>query len=173
MVKINIQKQKIWLKFNFKIVFEFEELFDLKRNELINFIAIFNCEKLDNIMAIIMIILKLYSIDARAIYQYAKNNKVKGRPIIKGINNLIGKIIISGINWSWRNLCNEEVWKFLLIKLANKKIKKLINEKFNKKKNIDCIDSIDCMPIAEIINPILLIEKNIQINLRCFSLKSL
>ena len=46
------------------------------------------------------------------------------------------------------------------------KIKKFTKAKFNKKKNRDCIDSIDCMPIAETINPILLIEKNAQINFK-------
>ncbi len=45
-------------------------------------------------------------------------------------------------------------------------MKKFTKEKFNKKKKSDCIDSIDCMPIAEIIKPILPIEKNAQINFK-------
>ena len=45
-------------------------------------------------------------------------------------------------------------------------MKKLTKEKFNKKKNNDCIDSTDCMPIAEIIKPIFPIEKNAQINFK-------
>lgn len=103
---------------------------------------------------------------ARAMYQYPKNIKENGTPAIKTITNLKGIVAKWLVCEILKIFLIDEVWQFFFIKLANKKIKKLTKAKLIRKKNSACIDSIDCIPIAETIKPMFEIEKKIQINFK-------